>query len=102
MFKLIYMLTAWYPFKSSKDVMKTIDTIPKMPDFITRWNNFVTADGKEGVKVYNLIMVKENVSDEAAIYISKVQAKFTDNVDGYVWKIEPCMGMKDSLKVLGP
>lgn len=96
------MLTAWYPFKSAKDVMKTMGNVPKMPDFIKRWHTFATADGKKGVKVYNLIMVKENVSDEAAIFISKVQAQFANNVDGYVWKIEPCMGIQDSLKILGP
>ena len=95
------MLTAWYPNKEAKSIMKTMRSVPKMPDFIAKWQTFATPDGERGIKVYNLIMVKEGVSDEAAIYITKNQTHFSDNVEGYVWKIEPIMGIKDSLKVLG-
>jgi hypothetical protein len=44
-------------------------------------------------------MVERDKTDEALLFISKLQSKFTD-IDGYVWKIEPCMGVQDALKIL--
>ncbi|TFF69100.1 MAG: hypothetical protein EU516_01240 [Promethearchaeota archaeon] len=95
------MLTAWYPFKEAKNIIQAMSSVPKMPDYINKWQTFAAADGKEGVKVYNLIMVKEGKSDEASIYLTKNQNVFIEKIEGYRWKIEPVMGMKDSLKVFG-
>ena len=97
---MIFMLRAWYPGNKAKEVMEAMKQAPKMPDFIKKWQIFGTADGSKGYKVYNLIYVKENVSDEAGIFITKMQQHFTENVEGYTWKIEPVMGMKDSMKVM--
>ena len=97
---MIYMLTAWYPFSKIREVMKVMNKMPKMPEYIKKWQIFGTADGKKGTKVYNLIMVKDGVTDDAAIFITKLQTQFTDEIDGYVWKIETVMGIKDSMKVL--
>jgi len=94
------MLKAWYPGDKAKDVIEVVKQAPKMPDFIKKWQMFGTANGKNGYKVYNLIFVKDGVSDEAAIFIAKMQQHFTENVDGYSWKIEPVMGMKDSMKAI--
>jgi hypothetical protein len=44
-------------------------------------------------------MVEKDKTDEALIFISKLQSEFTV-IDGYVWKIEPCMGVQDGLKIL--
>ena len=44
-------------------------------------------------------MVEKGKTDEALIFISRLQNEFTE-IDGYVWKIEPCMGVQDALKVL--
>ena len=94
------MLTAWYPYKEAKNIVKAMNTAPKMPDYINKWQTFATADGKKGIKVYNVIMVKEGKSDEAAIYLTKTQTHFIDEVEGYTYKVEPVMGVKDSLKAL--
>ncbi|NVM46844.1 MAG: hypothetical protein HWN79_18205, partial [Candidatus Lokiarchaeota archaeon] len=36
--------------------------------------------------------------DEAGIYISKIMSLFSE-VEGYTWKVEPMMGMKDIQKM---
>jgi len=93
------MLTAWYPYPKTKEVMEKTISAPQLPDYIKKWQIFGTPDGNNGTKVYNLIMVEKNKADEALIYIAKLQNEFTD-IDGYVWKIEPCLGVQDGLKVL--
>ncbi|MFX1535648.1 MAG: hypothetical protein ACFFDI_15655 [Promethearchaeota archaeon] len=93
------MLTAWHPYTKSKEVVKKALSAPKLPDYIKRWQIFGTPDGNNGLKAYNLIMVEKDKADEALIFITKLQSEFTE-IDGYVWKIEPCLGMRDSLKVL--
>jgi hypothetical protein len=93
------MLTAWYPYPKTKEVVKKTINTPQMPDYIKKWQIFGTPDGNNGMKVYNLIMVEKDKTDEALIFISKLQSEFAD-INGYVWKIEPCMGVQDALKVL--
>ena len=96
---MIFMLTAWYPYPKTKEVVKKTISTPQLPDYIKKSQIFGTPDGNNGMKVYNLIMVKRDKTDEALIFISKLQSEFAD-IDGYVWKIEPCMGVQDALKVL--
>jgi len=95
------MRTAWYPSQSINDMVKAMSNAPKVPDFIKKWHTFTTADAQNGVKVYNLIMIKENISDQAIIAIVKMQNHFTSEVKGYSWKVEICVGMKDGMKLLG-
>jgi hypothetical protein len=93
------MLTAWYPYVKTKEVVeKTVGTT-QLPDYIKKWQVFGTPDGKNGTKAYNLIMVEKGKTDEAMIFISRLQNEFT-NIEGYVWKLEPCVGVQDGLKVL--
>ena len=96
---MIFMLTAWYPYPKAKEVVEKTVSAPKLPDYIKRLQIFGTPDGNNGMKVYNLIMVERNKADEALIFITKLQNEFTD-IEGYVWKIEPCLGVQDALKVL--
>lgn len=96
---MIFMLTAWYPYIKTKEVVEKTISTPQLPDYIKKWQSFGTPDGNNGTKVYNLIMVEKGKTDEALIFISRLQSEFTD-IDGYVWKIEPCMGVQDALKVL--
>ncbi len=96
---MIFMLTAWYPYPKTKEVVKKTISATQLPDYIKKWQAFGTPDGNNGMKVYNLIMVEKDKTDEALLFISKLQSEFTD-IDGYVWKIEPCMGVQDALKVL--
>ena len=94
------MLTAWYPYQSANDMIKAMSNAPKIPDFIKKWQIFGTADAEKGLKVYNLILVNDKVSDEAVIAIGKIQNYYTNTVKGYSWKVEICAGLKDSLKML--
>ena len=95
------MVTAWYPYQSANDVIKAMSNAPKVPDFIKKWHTFATTDAEKGVKVYNLIMLDENVSDDAVIAIGKIQNYYTNEIKGYSYKTEICVGVKDSLKMLG-
>jgi hypothetical protein len=97
---MIYMLTAWHPYHKTKEVVKKTISAPQLPDYIKKWQSFGTPDGDNGMKAYNLIMVERDKAEEALLFISKLQSEFTD-IEGYVWKIEPCLGVQDALKVLG-
>ncbi|MEJ2279185.1 MAG: hypothetical protein P8Y70_15785 [Candidatus Lokiarchaeota archaeon] len=93
------MVTCWYPAKNGKKVPEVMKTAPKLPEYIKKWQLFGTTDGKNGFKVYNLIMIEKGKSDEALIFIAKMQQHFITNVEGYTWKIEPLMSVKDSMKM---
>ena len=45
-------------------------------------------------------MVEKGNADEALLEISKIIAPFW-KIEGFAMKIEPVMGMKDAIKVLG-
>ena len=70
-----------------------------MPDYIIKWRSFSTADGKNGVKSYNLVYVADDNVAEAEIYIVKLQQEFV-NIEGYAYKIEPLMSMRDYQKFM--
>ena len=95
------MLTAWYPFYKAKEVGKKVLSLGKIPDFIKKWQVFGTADGGKGLKAYNLVMVEKGNVDEAAMFIVKMQQSFSADIEGYVWKIETCLGVKDAFQALG-
>jgi len=93
------MLTAWYPGNKARDLMEIFKKAPKLPSYIKKWQVFASADGSNGIKVYNIIFVEEKASDEASIFIAKTQQLYIDNIEGYTWKIEPVMSMRDTMKV---
>ena len=97
---MIFMVRTWYPGDKAKEVIEMVKQAPKMPDFIKKWQMFGTADGSKGYKVYNLIFVEDKGADKAGIFIAKMMQHFTENVEGYNWKIELVMGMRDSMKAL--
>jgi len=93
------MVTVWYPCDQAKNVIEATKKAPKLPDYIKKWLLYGTPDGNNGYKVYNLIYVKEGISDEAVIFIGKMQQYFIENINGYHWKAELVLGMKDSMKL---
>lgn len=95
----IYMLTVWTPYNSTEKMLKLNLKFAKMPSFIKKWLVFSTADGKKGIKVYNIIYVEKGKVDEAVLYITKVQQEYTE-IDGYVYKLEPVLGMTDLQKLI--
>ena len=99
---MLFMLTVWYPPHKGPDVMKKFVEATKtpLPSFIKKWQVYTTSDGERGVKSYHLIATEEGNVDEAAIYIAKSQVPFSE-IEGYVHKIEPLLGVKDSFKVMG-
>ena len=98
---LIFMLTAWYPNSKAREIGKKVLSLGKMPDFIKKWQVFATAAGDKGIKAYNLVMVEKGNGDEAAMFIVKMQQSFSEDIEGYVWKIETCLGVKDAFQALG-
>ena len=96
---MIYILTAWYPGNKAKEIMEVFKKVSKIPDYIKKWQIFFTADGLNGTKTYNLIYIEDKASDEANIFIAKVQQLYVDNIEGYRWRIEPVLGLKDSIKI---
>jgi len=96
---VVFMLTSWYPFNKNDEVASRAMKYTKFPDYIVKWRVFSTADGKEGIKNYNLIYVADDKVAEAEIYIVKLQQEFT-SIDGYVYKIEPLMSIRDYQKLL--
>ncbi|MFX1340302.1 MAG: hypothetical protein ACFFDK_16960 [Promethearchaeota archaeon] len=94
------MMTVWYPFNKAPEVAKKVLSFPKLPSSIKKWQIFATADGKKGIKGYNLIMT-EGDQEEAAKFIVKSMQPFTRDIEGYVWKLETVVGVRDALEVLG-
>ena len=95
---MIFMVTNWYPFHKADEVTKIQQKVPQQfPSYIKKWQLFGTADGRRGLKGYGIVYTDPEKVDEAGIYIAKVMSLFND-VEGYTWKVEPLMGMKDFQK----
>ena len=97
---MIFMGTQWIPYNKteewSKIYLKIIEN--PLPSCIKKWQTFSCLDG-DGTKGYNLIYVEEGKGDEGLIEISKMMAPFLE-IEGSTFKLEPLMGVTDSLKVL--
>ena len=96
---MIFMVTNWYPFHKGDEVFKIQQKVPQqLPPYIKKWQMFGTADGKRGLKAVSIVYTDPEKVDEAGIYIGKIMSLFSE-VEGYTWKIEPMMGMKDIQKM---
>ena len=96
---MIFMVTNWYPFHKADEVAKIQQKMPQQfPPYIKKWQLFGTADGRKGLKGYGIVYTDPEKVDEAGIYIAKIMSLFSE-VEGYTWKVEPLMSMKDMLKV---
>lgn len=99
--KMIFMLTVWSPPNTAKEVLNKLAkaTEKGFPKSIKKWLIYTTADGLNGSKGYELIFTEKGQADEALIAIHKILAPFAD-IEGYRYKIEPLLGMKDTAKIL--
>jgi hypothetical protein len=98
---MIFMVSQWTPYNKTEEWFEIFKKVAgKLPGYIKRWHTFATPDGDRGIKGYNLIMVEKGNADEALLEISKLIAPFW-KIEGFAMKIEPVMGMKDAVKVLG-
>ncbi|NHJ20737.1 MAG: hypothetical protein EAX91_07345 [Candidatus Lokiarchaeota archaeon] len=96
---MIFMVTNWYPFHKEEEVAKIQLKVPQQfPPYIKKWQLFGTADGRRGLKGYGIVYTDPEKVDEAGRYITKVMSLFNE-VEGYTWKVEPLMGMKDFQKM---
>lgn len=93
------MLTVWHPFNKLMDVANVAAKYPNIPDYITKWRILSTADGKKGVKNYNLLYVKDDKIVDAEIYLARLMQEFTDVVEGYNYKVEVVFSGSDLQKV---
>ena len=94
----IYMLTMWFPFTTGGKAAEITSKITKLPSYITKWSRLTTPDGQNGAKVYNLIYIDDNNIPEAGLYISKLASMYYE-IEGFCWKVEPVMSVRDGVKV---
>ena len=99
---MIFMVTIWYPSDKVKIVADKFVKASKepLPDYIKRVQIYMTPDGPKGMKSYQVYMSEKGKGDEALFYINKILVPFM-GIEGYEWKIENLMGVKDSFKLLG-
>jgi len=97
---MILMGTYRMPSNKTEDWWKCFSDLTgkPLPSCIKKWQTFSCLDG-DGTKGYNLIYVEEGKGDEGLIEISKMMAPFLE-IEGSTFKLEPLMGVTDSLKVL--
>ena len=97
---MIFMVTNWYPFHKEEEVAKIQQKVPtQFPPYIKKWQLFGTADGRKGLKGVGIVYTDPEKVDEAGIYIAKVMSLFSE-VEGYTWKVEPMLSMRDMQKML--
>ena len=98
---MIFMGTQWIPYNKTEEFKKIFLSVNEkpLPGFIKKWQTFSCHDGESGMKGYNLIMVEKGKADEAVIEIARIIRPFWE-IEGYRWKLEPLMGVKDSIKAL--
>lgn len=97
---MIFFVTELIPGHKLKEVVKNFK-IPKLPEYFKKWEFYFTPDGPSGVKIYNLIMVERGKGDEALLEITKLYNR-ESQLEGYSWKIETLIGLKDAITTLPP
>ena len=98
---MIFMLTVWHPPGKAKEVLNKFQKVTEkgIPKSIRKWQIYTVADGLDGVKAYELIFTEKGQADEALVEIHKMLLPFAE-VEGYRYKIEPLLGMKDTVKLI--
>jgi hypothetical protein len=99
---MIFMGTQWIPYNKTEEWSKIFLMVSAnpLPSCIKKWQTFSCNDGEKGIKGYNLIFTEKGKVDEAVTEITKVISPFWE-IEGYGWRLEPLMGVSDSMKVLG-
>ena len=96
---MILNIILWYPSSKAKEVLSEVSKLPKPPNFVKKWQFLQTAEGKSGIKHYNIIYIEKGKGDEAIIDISKMLWPILDKE--YVEaKIEILTSARDALKIL--
>ena len=96
---MILNIILWYPSSKAKEVLSEVSKLPKPPNFVKKWQFLQTAEGKDGIKHYNIIYIEKGKGDEAIIDISKMLWPILDKE--YVEaKIEILTSARDALKIL--
>lgn len=100
--KMIFMGTQWIPHNKTEQWAKIFLKVTKnpLPPSIRKWQSFSSSDGENGIKGYNLIFSEKGKADEAVVEITRMIVPFWE-IEGYRWKLEPLLGISDSLKALG-
>ena len=96
---MILNIILWYPSSKAKEVLSEVSKLPKPPNFVKKWQFLQTAEGKAGIKHYNIIYIEKGKGDEAIVDISKMLWPILDKE--YVEaKIEVLTSARDALKIL--
>jgi len=97
---MIFMGTYSMPGNKTKEWMKCISDIAgnPLPSCIKKWQSF-SCSGGDGFKGYNLIFTEKGKGDEAFVEIAKLIFPFLQ-IEGSSWKLEPLMGVTDSVNLL--
>ena len=93
------MLTAHFPFQKLGEVTEIAAKFTKVPPYIKKWQSFIAADDKKGIKGYNIIYLEEGKVEEGLLYVTKLQGEFLQ-VDGYSWKVEPVISNRDGQRIM--
>ena len=96
----IFMLIMWFPLTVANKAAEITAKITKLPPYITKWQRLTTPDGQNGAKVYNIIYVDDNNIPEAGLYVSKLASMYYE-IEGFCWKIESVMSIRDMAKLPG-
>ena len=94
------MITAWFPFNKMIEVGNIAAKFTKIPDYITKWRTYSTADGNKGMKIYNVVYVKDDKIVEAELYMVRLYQEFVTGIDGYTYKAEIVFSGSDTQKAL--
>lgn len=99
---MIFMGTQWIPHNKTEQWSKIFAEVTSnpLPSCIKKWQTFSSADGSEGIKGINIIYSEKGKGDEALVEITKTIMPFWE-IEGYRWKLEPIIGVSDSIKALG-
>ena len=97
---MILMGTFTMPYDNTEKWKKCILDLAANPptDGIKKWRTISCTD-ELGYKGKNLNNTEKGKDDEALLEIAKTMYPFT-KIEGASWKLEPLMGIPDSLKVM--
>jgi hypothetical protein len=98
---MIFMVTLWTPNHKAVDMAKIYLKQPREIPGVKKWRVYNTTGGLDGAKQYHVIYTEKGKGEETLQAIIKYFVPFSNEIEGFHFHIEPCIGVSDTYKLFG-
>ena len=94
---MIFMAIVECPVSKAKEYIENAAKLGRIPSYIKKWQILTNSPGNGIYKQYHIIYTAKDNTDDALIHITS-RFNAMDQIEGFSWKLEPCLSALDALK----